>query len=154
MLKEMQGEITNERELSNHLQEKLNKYFPLFKLIQFQFPVIGCITGRRIVIADIAFKKCDYNYLVEIKFNDEMGNGDFWSSLKVIGYTKSMNLTMLKNSQRKGFYKPVIMINKDLITYDILPILYHLKCGYISFEIKDNFVNFDINLHHNSNDFI
>lgn len=145
--------MKTETELSKHLEDKWKSYFPKFKLIQFQLPILGCISGDKIGYADFAFTSFKESFIVEIKF-DNMGKHDFWSSLKVLGYCKSMNLSLLKHKTKVGFYNPVIMIKKEFITYDVLPILYHLKCGYISFDIKDNFIDLDINLHHSSEGFI
>lgn len=146
----MQGEA----ELEAHIKQRWSQYFPKYRLIQFQMPVLGCITGDKIGYVDFAFKTKTSKFLVEIK-NTDLGTVDFWAALKVVGYAKSMNLTFFKNSKNDhDHYRPVIMIKKEILTYDLLPILYQLRCGYIAFEIKENFVDMDIHLNHLSASFI
>lgn len=143
-------EISNETELMRYLEDSgWRKWFPSkYRLIGFNYPVKGCVSQETIGLADIAFKIGKTTYLVEIKWEDKIATS-FWPSLKVIGYVKSMNLW-----KQESLYRPVIMIPKEHISYDFLPILYHLGCGYISFNLNEEYLELDINIDHTKDSFI
>lgn len=150
-------EIKTETELVNYLKDNGKKSFLLALKcsaktdVKFNYPIYGCVTGEVVGYADIYITRGKRTYIGEIKFEDCKANS-FWSSLKIIGYCYSQNLFFLKKGDNQVY--PFIMIPHNHIKYDFLPILYKLKCGYITFNIKDEFVEFDINLNHESESFI
>jgi hypothetical protein len=130
--------IKHERDLWRYLNEYWKLIFPgAYRLVGFNVPLHGCITGRKIGYIDLIFSIGKKTYFVEIKFNN-WNSGyaeDFWSSLKVLGYVKS----------QKGAY-PAIMIREKAINHDYLAILGALNLSYITFDIKDDYITFKFNI--------
>src|SRR3990167_397548 len=154
---EYQNSLENETIFVNYLKDNWKKLFPKSMDVKFNYPIYGCVTGEKIGIADIFITKGKINFIGEIKLEKSRAEC-FWESLKVIGYCISLNLHRFKYPKSKKLnkysYFPFIMIPGDFMTYDYLPILYHLKCGYILYSIKDDSVNLDINLNFIAESFI
>jgi len=64
--------------------------------------------------------------------------GDFWTSLKVLGYVAAENL-----NKPYAKVKPCIMIRKELITNDSMTILGALGIGYISVDLDEEIPKFE-----------
>lgn len=130
--------FNNERDIINYLEEKWGKLFPNRHLVGFNVPIYGCLSNKRIGLADIVFTRGSKKYVVEVKFDKSNESGDFWDSLKVLGYVASLRLC--------NFAKdiiPLIMINKDILSYDKRAILSELGIGYITFTIINDSILFD-----------
>jgi hypothetical protein len=147
--------ITNEMELMAHLKENWKKYsLSKFHKVSFDCAVYGCISDKRIGLIDIILYNKKSIFVGEVKFTG-FSSTNLWESLKILGYSCALNLYHFKkNRNSPNFYHPFVMVPKENITYDFLPILYHLKCGYITFDIKDDWIDFDINLNYHSENFI
>lgn len=139
-----------ETDIINYLKEDVNwrKHFPDFKVIGFDFPIFGCISKDRIGMVDIVFKRkagirSNKKYFVEVKYDKGNSSGDFWDSLKILGYVKAYNLYHFTDAA-----KPMIMIKKDILDYDFRTILYTLEIGWITFDLlQENKISFDIGFH-------
>jgi hypothetical protein len=72
-------------------------------------------------------------YFVEVKFDHKNPSGDFFYSLKVVGYAKSQNMYNFNLD-----IKPAIMIRKDILKYDYRAILGALDISWIVFGFDAN----------------
>lgn len=136
--------FNNEEDIINYLKEIRNWkiHFAKFKLLGFNIPVYGCISKSKIGLVDIGFKWKSWKYLIEVKFDKRNPSGDFWESLKILGYCQTDNLYHTNENT-----KPVVMLRKEILNYDYRVILYTLKIGWIAFTIReDNIITFEINL--------
>ncbi len=124
--------MKNELELTKYLQKHFKTIFPYYQLVGFGKAVYGCVSGEYMGLVDLIMRKGQRLYLVEIKHNPMNGTSNFWDSLKVLGYSKAFNLMGTKN------IKPVVMVEKSVLSQDCLPILYELGVGYITFNREDN----------------
>jgi len=135
--------IKNETQLVAYLKENFHKHFShSYHLIGFDIQLFGCISNKIIGLVDIVFVRGNTKYIVEVKFNDTQQSGNFWASLKILGYCAN---EQLRNFRYKNKIKPVIMVRKEIVNYDFLAILRSLKIGYITFELNPE-LKFNINL--------
>jgi hypothetical protein len=138
-----------ETEIIDYLKEERywKKHFPRFELIGFNQPIYGPISKEKIGLVDIVFKRkatgrhgqSHYKYFVEAKFDELNKSGDFWNSLKILGYVKADNLYHFNDNAT-----PLVMLNKAILNYDYRVILYTLKIGWIAFTINNDNINFEI----------
>lgn len=125
--------MKSERDVVAHIIKNFEYYFPNADLITTEFPILGCVTRTRIGSVDFAFRTGkNRTYLVEAK-NGSHSSSDVWGAMKVLGYSKSMSLTNANQT-----YCPVILVPQEALRYDFLPVLYHLRCGYIGFKITES----------------
>ena len=118
--------IKNEHELMQYLREKHSQVFPFFKKVEFETPIIGYWSNKRIGLCDITFKYGSW-YACEVKYaiDEKICSNSFWDSLKAIGYAEALSLIY------KQKFRPIIMIPKKIITNDFLTIIGKLDIDYI-----------------------
>lgn len=119
--------ITNENKLHTYIIEHWKQIFPNFYLIESRPSIYGFLSNKRIGYADFLFRKGKSLYIAELKFGWATSE-DFWGSFKVLGYAKATELTL----HQKVY--PVVMLQKDIITEELLTLLYIMKIRYILFS--------------------
>jgi len=138
--------LRNEYQLVEYLKAHWRKHFPpSFKLIGFDVPTFGVISQKKIGLIDMILLRGKHKkFLIEIKYNSRVKAGDFWESLKILGYAKN---EYLKYSRKIHDIIPTIMVRKEILSYDFLVLLKQLKIAYISFTIEKGIPQFNMNLY-------
>lgn len=132
-----------EVKIVDYLKDK-NKWktiFPSFKNQKFDVPIYGWSTNNVIGIVDLKFNYNGNVYIVEIKNDIHFGGGNFWNSLKVLGYVEALKLNKFNNR-----YIPTICVEQCFINQDTLPIIHKLKLALITFSIDNTGINFSYDL--------
>jgi hypothetical protein len=140
--KKMSKELKNaliETSVKKYLKEErnwkkhFNKPFPTF-----DFPIIGCVSNKRIGSVDIVIDTFSKLYFIEIK-GQEFSSEAFWGSLKILGYTASYKINQKGNREIIS----AIMIPKRYLRMDYMPILYILKLRYIIYDFINGEYEFE-----------
>ncbi len=120
--------IRIETDLKKYLMEKHKEVFPFFSKMEFETPIDGVFSNKRIGLVDMTFKYGQRWYACEIKYytNPNTINSDFWASLKVIGYAHALSMIY------KQHFNPIIMIPKKILSNDVLAIIGKLGIDYIA----------------------
>jgi len=133
--------IENEQQLMSLLQRE-PKLFP-HKILGFNVGVKGFYSRQNIGQIDFKFSRSRVIYLVEVKMKklgnrEERFSGDFWTSLKILGYTAAERVHSPKRT-----VKPCIMLRKEAFTNDILCVLGRLKISYITINLSQDMPKFE-----------
>lgn len=123
--------LKTEYGIKQYIKKHFKTIFPHFKLVGFEKAIYGTITGDYLGLVDMIMK-CGRKFLVvEIKNDFRIGVSNVWSALKVAGYAEAFRIE--QNVQ----VVPMILVEKQFLYTDLLPVLYKLKIGYITFERND-----------------
>lgn len=136
-----EGSFNNECDVINYLKLNWDRIFPGKFLVGFDVPIYGCFSNNRIGLVDIMFTKGKRKFFVEAKFDKGNTSGDFWDSLKVLGYVQAYKLYHPNEE-----ITPVIMINREILSYEKRAILSKLGVYFMAFTISDNYIQFSDNL--------
>ena len=128
--------IYNEQTLIKYIKKPKNT-FP-YSVDGFDVPIKGFFSNKNIGNVDMVINRNRRKYFIEIKINKNFNIGDFWSSLKVLGYVAAEKIYHPYEN-----VIPCILIRKELITNDIIAILGKLKIVYITVDLIGNNPKFE-----------
>jgi hypothetical protein len=125
-----------EVEIENYVKDNWANKFKHMKLIGFQIEVMGSVSREPIGRVDFAFYKSGIKHFCEIKKESD-GHYAIWDSMKILAYCESQSLYECSR------VKPVVMVHRNNLRYDFMPVLFSLGCGTITY---DDQLIFSINL--------